>query len=479
MSETACNTAIHPKMSDLSEFLDQSLQISESVKSEGQQQHESQDGTPISQPSNSENQYEGYAEFIRQMIRHNVQILGDAAAIISQDLLGDIGQGGTFVVRTGKLRRAITGSKSRPFILKSSTEALNKRHPIATEVVPQGMHIVSKHVNFERLKHKGVRSSEFLRSLETEAVILSHPIIRGIQSFPSLIGIGVEISPYDTGESPQTYPFLIMELGRQGNFEELLRDMWHRILQSWAQIARLGRTANNSDFDKVVDNLRLPLGWSWKLDAAQQISEALRVLHYHGVVHGDVKMANTLCINHGSNISVGELPDGWRRMINWKHGVAMAQLGDFGSSIFLSEIPEGHKVRLTSHSPPWNAPETSREIVRSDLVKTDIYSFGLLFARIMMLGDNPFDDTFHLLTDHVLSFDVDEVEAWREDDMMADYLLGKIADLDVYDDEELRIIGIVLNKTVRTAPQDRIESLANIGKFLRECAVLEGDALSR
>lgn len=465
-------------MSGLSEFLDQSLQISETVESQ-RQQHQSQDGIPLPQPNNSGNQYEGYAEFIRQMIRHNVQILGDAAAIISQDPLGDIGQGGTFVVRTGKLRRAITGSKSKPFILKSSTEALNNRHPITTTIVPQGMHIVSKHVNFERLKHHRLRATEFLRSLETEAIILSHPIIRQKRVFPSLIGIGIEISPYDTDESPQTYPFLIMELGRQGNFEELLRDMWYRILQSWAQVTPLGRTANDSDFEKVVDNLRLPLGWSWKLDAAQQISEALHILHYHGVVHGDVKMSNTLCIDKGRNISVGKLPDGRRHITGWDRGVAIAQLADFGSSIFLSEIPEGHKVQMTSHSPPWNAPETSREIVRNELVATDIYSFGLLFARIMMLGENPFDDAFHLLTDHILSYDKDEVEGWRQDDMMADYLLGMIANLDIYDDAELRVIGTVLNKTVRTAPRDRVESLENIGKFLRECAKLEGDALAR
>lgn len=413
------------------------------------------------------------------MIRHNVQFLGDAAAIISQDPLGNVGQGGTFVVRTGKLRRTITGPKSKPFILKSSMEALSKRHPITTEAIPQGMHIVSKHVNFERLRHKSASAAEFLRSLETEAIILSHPTIRGVQYFPSLLGIGVEISPYDTGESPQTYPFLIMELGRQGDFEELLRDMWYRILQGWAQATPLGRTANNRDFEKVVDTLRLPLRWSWKLDAAQQISEALHVLHYHGVVHGDVKMSNTLCINYGGSISVGQLPDGRRGVTGWDTGVAMAQLADFGSSIFLSEIPEGQKIRLVSHSPPWNAPETSREIVRNELVKTDIYSFGLLFARIMMLGDNPFDDAFHLLTDHVLSFNIDEMEGWRKDDMMSDYLLGRIANLDIYDDEELRVIGVVLNKTVRTAPQDRVESLEIIGKFLRECAVLEGDQLAR
>lgn len=48
------------------------------------------------------------------------------------------------------------------------------------------------------------------------------------------------------------------------------------------------------------------------------------------------------------------------------------------------------KYRLVGWSPPWNAPESDKLLSGKGLFQTDIYSFGLLFWRILLDGHNPF-----------------------------------------------------------------------------------------
>lgn len=103
------------------------------------------------------------------------------------------------------------------------------------------------------------------------------------------------------------------------------------------------------------------------------ISQGLHALHSCGVVHGDVKFGNVLIFETGD-------------------GYMQAKLTDFGCSVVIRPGQEKEVTRLKGSSPPWDTPEAEAKI-RGDLLhSTDIYSFGLLYWRVLLKGINPFGD---------------------------------------------------------------------------------------
>jgi serine/threonine protein kinase len=102
------------------------------------------------------------------------------------------------------------------------------------------------------------------------------------------------------------------------------------------------------------------------------IGSGLEFLHRHGVVHGDVKCDNVLLFRSNHD----------------KEGI-MPKLGDFGYAVL-----DGQNTPLLGRGThPYKAPELyDGEIARSDIVYTDIYSFGLLVWQVSQDGTNPFED---------------------------------------------------------------------------------------
>lgn len=418
--------------------------------------------------------FDGYAEFVNHMAQHQVPIFAERIHF-ENATYSVIGQGGTYVVRTAKLSQRLHSQDSQPFLLKASDEALASGCSVKSSFVEKGTAVVTKHIDFRNLKQRRaerrVAASEFLKPYQTEATILSHPPIRAHPAFPSLLGIGLEFSPDDVGEMPQLYPYMIMELGRQGSMEQSFRELWYRLLQT------LPGSPGQYDLSFIYRIIVIP--WTWSLSQAREISLALSMLHHLGVVHGDVKLSNTFALI--SVIGTRQRDQGDHELI--MSGNQLTQVGDFGSSILLSEIPPGGKARLRFHSPPWNAPESESEIHRDDLVKTDIYSYGLLFGRIMLQGASPFDeevDAVSLLGCGLPKHDFSEIQRLRDSDTMDEHIYDTIRKRWFYSSDQLQVIRTVLRRTLRTKIEDRVGTMDAIYEYLSNCQTSgsSGDARS-
>lgn len=409
--------------------------------------------------------FDGYAEFVNYIAQHRIPIFTNDVLLLRDTTVSVIGQGGTYIVRTAKLAAPLHSRASRPFLLKASPEALALGEAIESRSVEEGTNVVTKHIDFRNLKQRRAQgrfpASKFLKPFQTEVTILSHPFIREHTAFPSLLGIGLEISPDDAGEMPQLYPYLVMELGRQGSLEQSLRELWYRVLEP------LPRPPSHYDLSGTYR--QVVLSWGWKMSLVHSICTALCALHHCGVVHGDIKLSNTLALIQENGYS--RIDHDRTLLFTSEH--RLAQIADFGSSILLSEIPAGAKTRLQSHTPPWNAPESTSEIGREDLVKTDIYSYGLLFGRVMLQGASPFAsevDLASFLGSGLPEHDFVEIQKLRDADKIDEHVYEKIRETGFYSDEELQIIKLVLEKTLRTEIKDRIGTLMPIREFLVRCA---------
>ena len=94
------------------------------------------------------------------------------------------------------------------------------------------------------------------------------------------------------------------------------------------------------------------------------VARGLHFLHACFITHGDVKSENVLIF---ADSELGTI----------------AKLCDFGASL----LDMGATSTLRGGTQPWNAPEWKETMEKSLLLKTDIYSFGLLFWRVLIHKD--------------------------------------------------------------------------------------------
>uniref|UniRef100_A0A4E9EDT5 Protein kinase domain-containing protein n=1 Tax=Gibberella zeae TaxID=5518 RepID=A0A4E9EDT5_GIBZA len=311
-----------------------------------------------------------------------------------------------------------------------------------------GTRIIAKHINIAKVVKEEIPGSVFLEPLVKEALILSNTHIRGCVNIPELIGISSETYSQDGRGNRQQYPYLLMELGENGNLEDWIRHLW--------RLAAPGKDYDmTSGFQPTSrPNWKIRIPWDIKIDTAASVAVALGALHTCGVIHGDVKMANIIC-----NAATG-----------------VQHLCDFGSSILLSDHPRGTKTRLISRSPPWDAPESTTEIEREELNKTDIYSFGLLFARLILEGNDPFDEYFHICEPLRRRNDVEFnsfVTELKMEDLVIDRVMRRLQADNVYDEGQLAFIQTVLDATLHKSPHMRVQSIRSLIDFLERARETE------
>ncbi|TVY83164.1 Heterokaryon incompatibility protein 6 OR allele [Lachnellula suecica] len=161
------------------------------------------------------------------------------------------------------------------------------------------------------------------------------------------------------------------------------------------------------------------------------IAAGLDVLHRHGVLHGDLKPQHVLISDH---------PE--RRFI--------AKLTGFGDSLILSDSPRLFQLGGTV---PFRAPEVEEGTIEPDQVlKTDLFSFGLLLWSILLHGS--------ILSTFDLPLDSDA----QNDDMKhivgVPYLFRFIPlliehEIGFLDEDDFELLQNIFKCTVRIPPKFR------------------------
>jgi len=173
------------------------------------------------------------------------------------------------------------------------------------------------------------KASTSMRSIATELSILRHDSIYKHPNIVDLLGLawGVTNSPEE-------------------------RDMPVFILEH----AGLGDLASFLD--------QRPSTLAQQLVLATHVTHGLRALHAAGVVHGDMKPANILLFPGGDNKPT-------------------AKLADFSSSVLLSEVTWGSAHPGMPKTELWWSPWASRSNTKEQLLRSDVYSLGLVLSVLI------------------------------------------------------------------------------------------------
>jgi serine/threonine protein kinase len=188
--------------------------------------------------------------------------------------------------------------------------------------------------NFTRRDEK-----DRLGDIILELRALSHQPLRSHRNIVDLLGLGWEA---DSLEETRKWPVLILEHADGGTL--------HNFLQ------------NHPD-----------LTFHQRLTICFDVAEGLEALHQCEIVHGDLKPNNVL---------IFKPKDAKNDQLAW-----VAKLADFGGSVL--DVDKDSFGLLSTGTYPWNAPEWKARLSRDDLLRTDIYSLGLLIWSVMASGVEP------------------------------------------------------------------------------------------
>ena len=193
------------------------------------------------------------------------------------------------------------------------------------------------------------------------------------------------------------------------------------------------------------------VGYTWEVKngIAYDVVQGLEALDDAGVVHGDLKLANVLVFRTGSDAFT-------------------AKLCDFGSAIIPIDLEPGAPVRQTVLSPPWDAPESSQDIMQDDLYKIDIYSYGLLLCRIFTEGGDPFQIKHRMTPELLESSERALIHKWKQNDEVHDICKFAVRQHNHgrYTIEQLATLDDIFDMTVRTNISCRAEEHSQIKSVL-------------
>lgn len=213
-----------------------------------------------------------------------------------------------------------------------------------------------------------------ISALLLELRVLAHPPLRSHPNIVSLLGVAWETDPgWNPGGDSITrkWPVLIMERAGMGTLEDFFAHHQHQ------------QEAQKSSSSSISINVRLKL--------ALDVVQGLQALHACGVLHGDVKTTNVLVFDGDDPSSQfsSSCSGGAAAAAQNQPCFFTAKLADFSGVLY--DAQDDRSVILPSGTRPWNAPEWNRQLRgRKALLKTDVYSLGLLIWRIVEGGRHPF-----------------------------------------------------------------------------------------
>lgn len=169
-----------------------------------------------------------------------------------------------------------------------------------------------------------------------------------------------------------------------------------------------------------------------------------------GVLHGDLNLSNVLLFKKGADRFT-------------------AKLCDFGSAMIFTDFNCDRPVRQATFTPPWDGPESEKEISLDDLYKVGIYCYGLLLCRIFLESADPFGLKFR--SEPPLSQDTKKsaIRKWKQDDGVLSICRYAIRNADHvhYTASQLKVLDGILDITVRTAIELRAAEYEDIKDILK------------
>ncbi|KAK0749675.1 hypothetical protein B0T18DRAFT_407322 [Schizothecium vesticola] len=344
----------------------------------------------------------GQAAFLSLLTRLRVPILNKSANSEGGRDHQFVGVGRSFSVSRAAFALADGSPGSNPFNtgVKVDPSLQNKAY-VVKRIKPLPSSVASDRVQ--------------LAAITNEVRILASETLKPVPSLVKLIGVAWDELP----TLGRHWPRLLIEAADYGNLAEFMT------------------THGDSH------------SWDVKLEIALDILGGLQMLHHHRVAHCDLKLENVLVFRFDQD---KEHPLGVKYQ---------AKLCDFGFSVIMSDYEPRSTFSAVLGTEPWNAPELSfgTPIEIEHLPAADIYSFALLFARVLMHGGNPFDG---LGRDEIREL---KSESPSDSMAMCNRVNSAISDNFGYSEPQQHLIRLVLLLTLHEKPETRFDIPA-IGRHL-------------
>lgn len=189
----------------------------------------------------------------------------------------------------------------------------------------------------------------------------------------------------------------------------------------------------------------------FKLKLAADVAKGMQALEICGIAHGDLKAQNVLVFSDTDD------------------GGLLAKVSDFGFSTRNVSWVGMTTTHFKGASPPWDAPEVFKSLTTLDqLIRADIYSYGLLVWRLALHGQTPFDSRkfamrhkgFDRLLDE--SIPLNQIAASLK--MDGDHFLQSVQAAVLQDPRGKSVaqFNAVFEMTLRLEPHERADSFCSI-----------------
>jgi serine/threonine protein kinase len=273
-------------------------------------------------------------EFLDLLLELDVPVLGKGRNREAQDMLF-IGQGASYSV-----------TQPLTLVNKMDTGLLNNKQPKQKELgkLRDSNAFVTKRIL--PLSSQALDDGHQLAAITNEVRILSNESVRQSRCIVSLLGVAWD----ENSTTSRCWPRLFIEAATHGTFGDFIATNVHS------------------------------QHWQVKTTLLYNVLEGLASLHASGIVHCDLKLENILVFATDQ-----ESPEA-------SQGSYQAKLCDFGFALVQADYDANATICARLGTEPWNAPELmgTMNAKVSKLAKADLYSFGLLFARILLNGKSPF-----------------------------------------------------------------------------------------